>query len=53
MGLSSFPGGLPIVNTEGVLIGAIGVSGSTVEHNHLVAQAGVATIGPADLPVHP
>ena len=52
-GLITFPGGLPIVNTEGVLIGAIGVSGSTVEHDHLVAKAGVEAIGLADLPAHP
>lgn len=52
-GLITFPGGLPIVNTEGVLIGAIGVSGSTVEYDHIVAKAGAEAIGLADLPVHP
>src|ERR1700738_2499684 len=30
-GLITFPGGLPIVDKEGVLTGAIGVSGSSVE----------------------
>jgi uncharacterized protein GlcG (DUF336 family) len=30
-GLIIFPGGLPIVDEDGVLIGAIGVSGSAVE----------------------
>ena len=39
-GLISFPGGVPITNSEGVVIGAIGVSGSTVEHDHSVAMAG-------------
>lgn len=40
-GLISFPGGLPIKDNQGVIIGAIGVSGSTVENDHAVAQAGV------------
>ncbi len=52
-GLITFPGGLPIVNEDGVLIGVIGVSGSTVENDHLVAKAGVEVIGLADLPEHP
>ncbi len=40
-GLISFPGGIPIKNAEGKIIGAIGVSGSTVENDHIVAEAGV------------
>lgn len=40
-GLVTFPGGLPIKNSEGDVIGAIGVSGSTVENDKTVAQAGV------------
>lgn len=52
-GLITFPGGLPIVNNDGILIGAIGVSGSSVENDHLVAKAGVDTIGLSDLPAHP
>lgn len=52
-GLITFPGGLPIVNEEGVLVGAIGVSGSSVENDHLVASAGVAVIGISALPTHP
>src|SRR6476660_242379 len=40
-GLITFPGGLPIVDEEGVLIGAIGVSGSAVENDNAVAEAGV------------
>jgi uncharacterized protein GlcG (DUF336 family) len=39
-GLITFPGGLPILNGSDV-IGAIGVSGSSVENDHTVAQAGV------------
>jgi len=52
-GLITFPGGLPIVDQAGVLIGAIGVSGSSVENDHLVALAGVQPIGVSDLPAHP
>ncbi len=52
-GLITFPGGLPIVDSEGVMIGAIGVSGSSVENDHAVAQAGVSAIGVCDLPQHP
>jgi uncharacterized protein GlcG (DUF336 family) len=52
-GLITFPGGLPIVDKDGVMIGAIGVSGSSVENDHAVAQAGVATLGVCDLPAHP
>ena len=52
-GLITFPGGLPIVDQAGVLIGAIGVSGSSVENDHLVALAGVQPIGLSDLPAHP
>jgi len=52
-GLITFPGGLPIVDEEGVLIGAIGVSGSAVENDHKVAEAGVKVVGVSDLPAHP
>lgn len=40
-GLITFPGGIPIKDANGTVIGAIGVSGSTVEDDHTVAQAGV------------
>jgi uncharacterized protein GlcG (DUF336 family) len=52
-GLITFPGGLPIVDKEGVLIGAIGVSGSSVENDEAVAKAGVKVVGVSDLPEHP
>ncbi len=39
-GLISFPGGLPLKNAKGQVIGAVGVSGSTVENDHAVASAG-------------
>ncbi len=43
-GLITFPGGLPLKNGEGVVIGAIGVSGSSVEDDHEVASAGAAAL---------
>jgi uncharacterized protein GlcG (DUF336 family) len=43
-GLITFPGGIPIKNDKGDIIGAIGVSGSTVENDHEVAQAGVNAV---------
>lgn len=52
-GLITFPGGVPIVDKDGVLIGAVGVSGSSVENDHQVAKAGVDVIGVSDLPAHP
>src|SRR6476620_2988351 len=39
-GLITFPGGLPLHDEDGTVIGAIGVSGSTVENDHTVASAG-------------
>ena len=43
-GLITFPGGIPIRNNEGAVIGAIGVSGDTVENDHTVAQAGADAV---------
>ncbi|UOQ51531.1 GlcG/HbpS family heme-binding protein [Hymenobacter cellulosivorans] len=43
-GLITFPGGIPITDGNGQVIGAIGVSGSTVEDDHAVAEAGVAAL---------
>lgn len=39
-GLITFPGGVPIKDAAGNVIGAVGVSGSTVENDHDVAEAG-------------
>ncbi len=39
-GLITFPGGIPIKNEQGEIIGATGVSGSAVENDHAVAEAG-------------
>jgi uncharacterized protein GlcG (DUF336 family) len=43
-GLITFPGGVPIKNGAGEIIGAIGVSGSTVENDHTVASAGASAV---------
>ena len=43
-GLITFPGGIPIKNAAGEIIGAIGVSGSAVENDHAVAGAGASAI---------
>ena len=43
-GLITFPGGVPIKNASGEIIGAIGVSGSSVENDHAVAEAGASAI---------
>jgi len=43
-GLITFPGGLPLRTADGALIGAIGVSGSSVEDDHAVATAGTEAI---------
>jgi uncharacterized protein GlcG (DUF336 family) len=43
-GLITFPGGVPLKNAAGEVIGAIGVSGSTVEDDHAVAEAGAAAV---------
>lgn len=43
-GLITFPGGIPIKNAEGEIIGAIGVSGSSVENDHAVAEVGASAL---------
>jgi uncharacterized protein GlcG (DUF336 family) len=44
-GLITFPGGVPLKNKDGQVIGAIGVSGSSVENDHTVAAAGAEAVG--------
>jgi len=44
-GLISFPGGVPLKNSKGEVVGAVGVSGSTVENDHAVATAGALALG--------
>lgn len=41
-GLITFPGGVLLKDTSGSIIGAIGVSGGSVEQDHEVASAGAA-----------
>jgi uncharacterized protein GlcG (DUF336 family) len=43
-GLITFPGGVPLMGADGSVIGAIGVSGSSVEDDQAVAEAGAAAI---------
>lgn len=40
-GLITFPGGVPLTTPDGVILGGVGVSGSTVEDDFAVAQAAV------------
>lgn len=43
-GLITFPGGVPLKSAKGEVVGAIGVSGSSVENDHTVAMAGAAAL---------
>ena len=43
-GLITFPGGIPLKTAAGEVLGAIGVSGSTVENDHTVADTGASTV---------
>lgn len=43
-GLITFPGGVPLKAASGEIIGAIGVSGSTVENDQTVAVAGASAL---------
>ena len=43
-GLITFPGGVIIKNETGEVIGAIGVSGNSVQNDHAVAEAGAAAV---------
>jgi uncharacterized protein GlcG (DUF336 family) len=44
-GLITFPGGIPLRDGSGEVVGAVGVSGSTVENDHAVAEAGAKSLG--------
>jgi uncharacterized protein GlcG (DUF336 family) len=46
-GLITFPGGVPLKDASGAVIGGIGVSGSAVENDHAVASAGAAAVAGA------
>jgi uncharacterized protein GlcG (DUF336 family) len=43
-GLITFPGGVPVKDANGTIIGAIGVSGSSVENDHTVAETGAKAL---------
>ena len=43
-GLITFPGGVPIKNNKGKIIGAIGVSGGTIEQDRAIAEVGAKSI---------
>ncbi|RZJ70405.1 heme-binding protein [Flavobacterium sp.] len=43
-GLITFPGGVVLKNASGEFVGAIGVSGSTVEDDYEVAKAGAKAL---------
>jgi uncharacterized protein GlcG (DUF336 family) len=43
-GLITFPGGVPLRAGDGTIIGAIGVSGDSVDNDHAVAEAAAAAI---------
>jgi uncharacterized protein GlcG (DUF336 family) len=43
-GLVLFPGGLLLVDKNNVIVGAIGVSGGTVDEDESIAKAGAAAL---------
>ena len=43
-GLISFPGGVVLKDASGKIVGAIGVSGGTVDQDHEVASAGASKL---------
>lgn len=43
-GLMSFAGGIPLTDKDGKIIGAIGVSGSSIENDQAVAIAGAESL---------
>lgn len=43
-GLITFPGGVVLKDSSGTIVGAIGVSGGSVEQDHEVASAGAAAL---------
>jgi len=43
-GMISFPGGVPIKDEHGNIVGAIGISGGTIEQDYEIAMAGAEAI---------
>lgn len=48
--LVTFPGGIPLKDAGGEVIGAVGVSGGSVDQDRAVAEAGVAAGSEASAP---
>ena len=44
-GFVMFPGGVPVLTKDGVLIGGIGVSGATADQDESCAEAGIEAVG--------
>lgn len=40
-----FPGGIPVRNDEDTIVGAVGVSGGTIDEDQACAQAGTVAFG--------
>jgi uncharacterized protein GlcG (DUF336 family) len=45
-GLVTFAGGIPLIDANGAMIGAVGVSGGTVPQDLEIAQAALAALSP-------
>lgn len=43
-GLISFPGGVPIKDKQGIIIGAIGISGGSIAQDHYIASKAAESI---------
>ncbi len=43
-GLTTFPGGIPLIAADGTMIGAVGVSGGAVPQDLAIAEAAAAAI---------
>ena len=48
-GLITFPGGVPVHNRNGGLIGGIGVSGDSVKNDHSIAEFGLKSLFQKDV----
>lgn len=46
-GLITFPGGIPLKDGDGQVVGAVGASGSSVDNDQIVAHAGVSAFDSA------
>jgi uncharacterized protein GlcG (DUF336 family) len=49
-GLVTFAAGIPLKSSEGKLLGAIGISGGTVEQDYEIAQAGILSLSSEKMP---